>query len=87
MGSAPLRWYIGHRLEALRRKTGLTQEQAAGRLQTGRATIAWVEEGHEGVASSGRVCSVAGAYAPATERLGQRRRLSAGIPVRGCCRC
>ncbi|MEU3455259.1 helix-turn-helix transcriptional regulator [Micromonospora sp. NPDC006766] len=49
VGPPLLRRYIGRRLEALRRKTGLTQEQAAERLQKGRATIARMEEGHEGV--------------------------------------
>lgn len=49
VGSALLRRYIGRRLEALRRAANLTQEQAAEHLQKGRATIARMEDGIEGV--------------------------------------
>ncbi|MGC5661715.1 helix-turn-helix domain-containing protein [Micromonospora sp. WMMD723] len=49
VGSALLRRHIGRRLEALRKHAGLTQEQAADRLQKGRTTIARWEEGHENV--------------------------------------
>ncbi|WFE27680.1 helix-turn-helix transcriptional regulator [Solwaraspora sp. WMMD791] len=49
VGSALLRRYVGRRLEALRRRAGLTQEQAADALQKGRATIARMEDGHEAV--------------------------------------
>ncbi|MER7166713.1 helix-turn-helix transcriptional regulator [Micromonospora sp. NPDC000207] len=49
VGSALLRRYIGRRLEALRRRAGLTQEQAALKLQKGRATIARMEDGEQAV--------------------------------------
>ncbi|SCL13031.1 Transcriptional regulator, contains XRE-family HTH domain [Micromonospora nigra] len=49
VGSAVLRRYIGRRLETLRKRAGLTQEQAAEELQKGRTTIARWEEGHENV--------------------------------------
>lgn len=49
VGSAVLRRIIGRRLVALRKRAGLTQEQAAEKLQKGRTTIARWEEGHESV--------------------------------------
>jgi len=49
VGSALLRRYIGRRFEALRAQAGLTQEQAAKRLERGRITIARIEAGDETV--------------------------------------
>ncbi|MFJ2087524.1 helix-turn-helix domain-containing protein [Micromonospora chokoriensis] len=49
VGSALLRRHIGRRLTALRKRAGLTMEQAAEQLQKGRSTIARWEEGHEAV--------------------------------------
>lgn len=49
VGSALVRRSIGRRLGILRRAANLTQEQAAEHLQKGRATIARMEDGTEGV--------------------------------------
>ena len=49
VGSALLRRYIGRRFEALRTQAGMTQEQAAKRLERGRITIARIEAGDETV--------------------------------------
>lgn len=45
VGSALIRRHIGRRFAALRVRAGLTQEQAADRLQRGRATIGRIEDG------------------------------------------
>jgi DNA-binding XRE family transcriptional regulator len=49
VGSALLRRFIGRRFEALRAQAGLTQEQAAKRLERGRITIARIEAGDQTV--------------------------------------
>lgn len=49
VGSALVRRHIGRRFIALRQAAGLTQEQAATRLERSRATISRIEEGEEGV--------------------------------------
>ncbi|MDQ1287252.1 MAG: hypothetical protein QG622_817 [Actinomycetota bacterium] len=49
VGSALVRRHIGRRFTALRRGAGLTQEEAARRLERSRATISRIEEGGEGV--------------------------------------
>ncbi len=49
VGSALLRRYIGRRLEALRRRVGLTQEDAAKALERGRATLSRIEDGDDNV--------------------------------------
>lgn len=49
VGSALLRRYIGRRFATLRLKAGLTQEQAAGALERGRATLGRIEDGDERV--------------------------------------
>jgi transcriptional regulator with XRE-family HTH domain len=49
VGSALVRRHIGRRLIALRTAAGLTQDQAARRLERSRATISRIEEGDEGV--------------------------------------
>ncbi|HET9655356.1 MAG TPA: helix-turn-helix transcriptional regulator [Kineosporiaceae bacterium] len=48
-GSALVRRHIGRRFVALRQAAGLTQEEAARRLERSRATISRMEEGDEGV--------------------------------------
>jgi transcriptional regulator with XRE-family HTH domain len=45
VGSALIRRYIGRRFTALRVRAGITQEQAAERLQRGRATMGRIEDG------------------------------------------
>jgi transcriptional regulator with XRE-family HTH domain len=49
VGSALVRRHIGRRFVALRQAAGLTQEEAAKRLERSRATISRIEEGDEGV--------------------------------------
>jgi transcriptional regulator with XRE-family HTH domain len=49
VGSALLRRYIGRRFEALRQRAGLTQEDAARKLERGRATLGRIEEGDDRV--------------------------------------
>jgi transcriptional regulator with XRE-family HTH domain len=49
VGSALVRRHIGRRFGALRQTAGLTQEEAARRLERSRATISRIEEGYEGV--------------------------------------
>lgn len=49
VGSALVRRHIGRRFTALRQAAGLTQEEAAKRLERSRATISRIEEGEEGV--------------------------------------
>ncbi|GGK37889.1 transcriptional regulator [Pilimelia terevasa] len=48
-GSTLLRRHIGRRFEALRRRAGLTQVQAAEALERGRATLGRIEDGDERV--------------------------------------
>lgn len=45
VGSGLIRRYIGRRFAALRVRAGITQEQAAERLQRGRATMGRIEDG------------------------------------------
>ena len=45
LGSALIRRYIGRQFTALRVRAGITQEQAAERLQRGRATMGRIEDG------------------------------------------
>lgn len=49
VGSALLRRYIGRRFVALRERAGLTQEEAAKRLERGRATLGRIEDGDDRV--------------------------------------
>lgn len=49
VGSALFRRHIGRRLIALRNRAGLTQEEAAHRLERARATLGRIEDGHESV--------------------------------------
>lgn len=49
VGSALVRRHIGRRFAALRQAAGLTQDEAAKRLERSRATISRIEEGFEGV--------------------------------------
>ena len=48
-GPTLIRRHIGRRFAALRLRAGLTQEQAAIRLERSRATVSRIEEGFEGV--------------------------------------
>lgn len=49
VGASLVRRHIGRRFVALRQAAGLTQEEAARRLERSRATISRIEEGGEGV--------------------------------------
>lgn len=49
VGSALLRRHIGRRFVSLRVRAGLTQEQAANKLERARATLGRIEEGDERV--------------------------------------
>lgn len=49
VGSALLRRYIGRRMTALREASNLTQQQVALKVDKGRATIARIEDGEDGV--------------------------------------
>jgi hypothetical protein len=49
VGSALIRRHIGRRFAALRQRAGLTQDEAAIRLERGRATIGRIEDGDERV--------------------------------------
>ncbi len=49
VGLALVRRYIGRKFEQLRRRAGISQDDAANRLQRGRATIIRLEAGDEAV--------------------------------------
>jgi DNA-binding XRE family transcriptional regulator len=49
VGLALVRRYIGRKFEQLRRRAGISQDDAANRLQRGRATIIRMEAGDEAV--------------------------------------
>ncbi|WP_331765127.1 helix-turn-helix transcriptional regulator [Nocardia sp. NBC_01388] len=49
VGTALIRRHVGRRLAQLRDKAGLTQEQAAQRLEKGRSTIIRMEDGADNV--------------------------------------